>query len=230
MPRAIRNVKGAILKTLAESEKKLTWLEILEKTQLSKGALSKHLNELIEDGVVKTSTVNTRPPTTLYNLVEPQPSHELPEIFRGLEGYNKLVFAATASAFQTGIAISQLEDRDLARYVLKGYLNSNLRWIMGVVLYVMPLACAYSKGFEQGAKNTRLGRLLVRKKRYDVYVEEVRKRTRNLVEPWIEALANTVFVNSDIASDAEGVAFEVGRDLSEQVNVDWFDVLEKNPK
>lgn len=233
VPRAVRNVKTAIIKTLA-NEEKLTWLQILERTGLSKGALSKHLNELIDDGTIKTSTVSSRPPTTVYSLTErahAKPNFE-PILFHTVEEYETFIFAAAASAFQTGILISYLENRDLARDVLKGYLNSNLRWITSTILYTMMMADSYSKGYMKGVKNSRLSRLLIRKKGKDVYTEKIRKELHKLVEPWIEAVANTVFVNRDIAYEdlAKGAVIEIGRNLVEQVNVDWFDVLMKSLK
>lgn len=228
MPRAVRNVKAAIMKTLA-NEENLTWLQILERTELSKGALSKHLNDLIEDGTIKPSTISSRPPTTVYNLadqVRAKPDFE-PVMFHTIEEYERFMFRAAASAFQDGVLISYLENRDLARDVLKGYLDSNLRWIMSTILYTTMLADSYSKGYMKGVKSRRLSRLLIRKKRKDVYVEEVRKELHKLVEPWLEAVANTVFVNHDIAYDdlVKGAVIEVGKILVTRVNVDWFDVL-----
>jgi len=225
MPKAIRNVKAAILKVLAENEK-LTWLQIQEKAMLSKGALSTHLNDLIDKSVIRTSTIDSRPPSTLYSLVEPK--LESPIIFHTIEKYEKFISSAANTAFQTGVAIRNLEDRNLAKDVLKGYLDTNTRWIMSITLSSMIMANAFSKGYEEKTQSSRLARLLPGKKRDQVYMDQMRKKLRKLVDPWIEAIANTAFINMDIAYDmSSGAIVELCRNLTDQVNVDWFDYLEK---
>lgn len=48
--------KTKIRQALAEAQlmhKRLTWQDLREKTELSKGALSKHLNEMLKNGDIK---------------------------------------------------------------------------------------------------------------------------------------------------------------------------------
>lgn len=48
----------------------MTWTALLEETKLSRGALSKHLNRLIERKIVLTKTLDNRPPRTMYYLAK----------------------------------------------------------------------------------------------------------------------------------------------------------------
>lgn len=68
MPRRV-NVKARLIEALRK--KPMRWSELLEQAGVSKGALSTHLNELI-DGEVVLTRVNsgTRPPTTTYKINE----------------------------------------------------------------------------------------------------------------------------------------------------------------
>ena len=66
MPRRKVDVRKQIIKTLIENEK-LTWAELLEKTKISKGSLSKYLNQL-EDITERVVDPSTKPPTVHYQL------------------------------------------------------------------------------------------------------------------------------------------------------------------
>lgn len=62
------NPKREIMDVLLK-RRGVTWTQLLNETKLSKGALSKHLNQLIEWGYVETTVGQTkRPPTTRYSL------------------------------------------------------------------------------------------------------------------------------------------------------------------
>ncbi|MHA1974808.1 MAG: winged helix-turn-helix transcriptional regulator [Candidatus Hodarchaeales archaeon] len=64
--------KNEILSTLRVSESKgIPWKVIVEKSGISKGAISKHLNELIDEGKVKAYLGKYRGRrTTLYQILE----------------------------------------------------------------------------------------------------------------------------------------------------------------
>ena len=68
MPRRKVDVGKAILNAL--SGKAMTWIGLLEEIKVSKGALSKHLNSLIDRKVVLTRIRETRPPQTVYYLAD----------------------------------------------------------------------------------------------------------------------------------------------------------------
>ena len=58
--------KKLILEKLENQE--LTWKELLEKTGLSKGALSKHLNELLWGRIILTKPSKERPFRSIYYI------------------------------------------------------------------------------------------------------------------------------------------------------------------
>jgi len=66
MPRRKVNVKQQISLAFLENEE-LTWKELLEKTGVSKGSLSKYLNKMIDMGLVETDVDRTtRPASIIY--------------------------------------------------------------------------------------------------------------------------------------------------------------------
>jgi len=68
MPRRRVDVRRRIRAALGDGP--LLWSQLLGKTGVSKGALSKHLKWLINMGIVKTRTEDSRPPTTAYYLAD----------------------------------------------------------------------------------------------------------------------------------------------------------------
>lgn len=70
MPRKKVDVKKRILKAL--DGKAMNWVALLRETDVSKGALSKHLNDLIDRKIVLTTTKDSRPPRTIYSLAKTQ--------------------------------------------------------------------------------------------------------------------------------------------------------------
>src|SRR3989337_4460241 len=68
MPKAIRNPRNAILQALLKTN--ATWTELLNETGLSKGALSKYLEPLTKEGLVKRDVdASERPPRVRYSIV-----------------------------------------------------------------------------------------------------------------------------------------------------------------
>jgi len=66
MPRRKANVKKQILLAFLDNEE-LTWKELLKKTGVSKGSLSKYLNKMIDMGLVETDIdKTTRPASIIY--------------------------------------------------------------------------------------------------------------------------------------------------------------------
>ena len=85
MPRRSVNAEKVLLESLKNHENQ-TWSDLLRLTGLSKGALSKHLNVLIDSKIVSTSVdTDRRPPTTRYNLAS-APSGIL-EAFLNMKDY-----------------------------------------------------------------------------------------------------------------------------------------------
>ena len=78
MPRRNVDVKKRIFKALTEKEK-LTWKELLEKSKISRGSLSKFLRILGEDFVERIVDPTTKPPTVHYKLKE---IHKMPNKLR----------------------------------------------------------------------------------------------------------------------------------------------------
>jgi len=62
------NVDKQIIKALKDEP--LTWSQLAKRADVSKGALSKHLNDLIRKGIVLTEVTESRPPITLYRLAD----------------------------------------------------------------------------------------------------------------------------------------------------------------
>lgn len=68
MPRRKVNVKKEISNAFLSAEG-LTWPELMRKTGISKGSLSKHLNDMIRWGLVEIEVdTSVRPPVTVYML------------------------------------------------------------------------------------------------------------------------------------------------------------------
>lgn len=61
------NARWDVLKALIKHHR-LTWRELLNLVEISKGGLSLALNKLISDGLVATEVITTRPPKTLYSI------------------------------------------------------------------------------------------------------------------------------------------------------------------
>jgi len=225
MPRGVRNPKGAILSAFA-GKTELGWTQLWRKSKLSKSAFSKYLNKLINEGYVETRVdTKKRPPTTLYRLVETK----IPKEFYTLEGYNNLIRNATVLAYKYGIVIAGIKDRDKAKKLLERYMRANLTWIGAWLSASFILAWAQTKGYTgiddiSKASPKRIG------KGFNYLHKTIRRDIQDFLEPWIEALADTYVANYDIAHGGRGIFAQISREFSRQIDLDWFDVLEKHMK
>lgn len=227
MPKT-RSPKNQIRRALLGC-KEATWTQLLDETKLSKGALSKHLKELIEYGQVKTNTDDSkRPPSTKYSLIQinkedakhitqkmARPPDYRPKSFLEMQRI-LLLFS-----MQVGNQISMLDDRQKAKELLKEYLSFNLDTLSASVPVFILAAFAYSRGYMHGQKNP--------KKQHQIFLKHLKAHfMKEFIEPWIESLADTAFWNQDISvSVKKGGAYpfyamEKGKNLT-RVHSTFFD-------
>lgn len=147
MPKAIRNPTNAIIDALSTHDK-LTWAELLKLTHLSKGALSEYINQMIKDNQIKTEVDgSSRPPKTLYSLVDPVSNVENPFFNDQFEDKNPLedafteireiIPAFTSFSIHVGNALSKLEDRQKAQRLLDDYLKWASDFLISYILYAI---------------------------------------------------------------------------------------------
>lgn len=227
LPRTIKTPRRIIWETLREHGP-LTWSQLLEKTKLSKGALSKHLKELKNDWqwIVTAVDTETRPPTTIYH-----PIGELPEEFyeNPVEFYEGFVRFATLLALKHGTEIGEMKDRKLAQNILARYLKTNLGWIASFISDNMYKAYAYARGRIDGRPSFIKSKDASKEiaKTIHVFHEEIRKHyMRRFLEPWVEALADAYLANLDIA---EEVFAQTAKKFGLQ-DTSWKKILEKSEK
>ena len=186
--------------------KRLTWQDLREKTELSKGALSKHLNEMLKNGDIKPeielSSQGQR--QTVYSLI----TESKEEIKANLsekrseekdlmkpEEFQYYLDQLQLLAFASGLNIKALEDRKQAEAIFKEYLDFYLDTIASYIPYFISLARSYSIGYSKGRGNLPL------KKQYEIFVKRLNEEFINkILLRWIEAIAYSIFLNSDITS------------------------------
>ncbi len=190
--------------------KKLTWSELQQKTELSKGALSKHLKEMIKTEQVKAEIIMTskNQMQTVYSAITlskdeiktdlTKPLLEKPNPLE-MDQFEYLLNQLQLLAFSSGIHIKVIQDRKQAEAILRDYLDFNLDTISSYIPYFISLANSYSIGYAEGK-----GKLPI-KKQYDVFVKELKEHyIKKIIEPWIDAIAYSIFVNSDITLEKTG--------------------------
>jgi len=240
-PKAIRNPSNAIIEALATHDK-LTWTELLKLTHLSKGALSEYLKQMIKNKQIKTETDgSSRPPKTLYSLVDPISKTKNPFFINQFDDKVRLKYGLdssemapnyTAFAIYVGNLISKVEDRQKARRLLDEYLkyttDSLISNILGAIWFTSITFDGLSVVGSINSKN---------QPQPQVQTEEIlqlwKKHFKQFdVSSMIEAIFWTAFKNPDIAFggehpavfsfmlDKERTADEstIGRFVSELIN------------
>lgn len=177
-----------------------TWTQVLEETKLSKGALSKHMTQLIEWGYVETTIDQIkRPPTTRYSLAKIR--HEVAkritqqigqmDLNKPL-GFMEMQKILVVFSVQVGYQISKLKDRAKAKEILREYLAFNLDTLAASLPIFVTASFAYSKGYMHKKSDP--------KKQQKIFIKNLKGRfMKEFVEPWIESLADTAFWNWDIS-------------------------------
>jgi hypothetical protein len=212
MPKAIRNPANAIIEALATHDK-VTWAELLKLTHLSKGALSEYIKQMINDKKIKTETDgSTRPPKTLYFLVDPVSQAKNPffhnqfddKIHRkyGLDS-DEMAPDYTAFAIYVGNLISKLEDREKAKRLLNEYLkyatDSLISNILGAIWFTSITADGRSVVNNINSKKQPHPQIQT-----DDILQLWKKHFKQFdVSSMIEAIFWTAFKNPDIAFGGE---------------------------
>lgn len=220
MPRPVRNPTNAIIEALSK-QNKATWAELLKETQLSKGALSKYLTELIKDQRINTETDGTkRPPKTLYSLVDPIQAamKDAPPGFF-VDPQNEKDIDYVGLAIYIGDLISKLKDREEAKKLLKGYLDFTANILvadMCVSIEASYIYCAMS----QELTNTPI----------KAQTEEILKlwkacRKKFDTERLLQAIFWTAFKNSDVAFGEEHLFLLFGSELNKRIDRSFIEKI-----
>jgi DNA-binding MarR family transcriptional regulator len=137
MPKTTVNPAITILATLDEKGK-LTWNELLKTTNLNKGTLSIHLNQLIDAKVVNIEIEQNKARTTFYSLA--QIGRDI-SVAKNLEQHPEKLFTYISySAIVIGSTTAKLEDREMAKMMFNFYLkdfannlvNNALNFMLGI--------------------------------------------------------------------------------------------------
>jgi hypothetical protein len=214
MKRTTRTPRQTIEKAIAKLINP-TWKDLLKETKLSKGALSKYLNQLIRyDRVIIFVDTSTIPKTNRY-LAGPIPKLEdyktqIEERSKkpknssfDLEKYNmKLIGFCEQSGYQ----ISRIVDRNRAKKLLSEYLQFNLDalgiWILHSIIY----SNSFSKGIMDKIKSKDI------QKQQEVLIKRLKTYfIKDFITPWIESLASSAIYNKDIEKIYENALIERGK-------------------
>ena len=226
LPKALLvDAKTKILNALNQNQQ-LTWTQLLEKSELSKGALSKYLRKMIKEGHIRTTVDTTkRPPKTLYTLAPRVKIPETPEEFeRWLqteEGFKTAIAAVSMAALKDGKGISILKDRKLAKKLLKGYVATNF-YLISVFIPLFILEAYKNVEEKTGDMKSEKGQ----KKRFDAFISKLNDYVDTYLGPYIYAFANTFFLNEGIAPKEYR---KIGRQLG-KFDDRWVHILEKHIK
>lgn len=214
MKRAVKNPRQTIEKAIIQL-KNPTWNDLLKKTNLSKGALSKYLNQLIKYNrvtiFVDTSTIpkiNRYLPGPLPKLEEyktqiEERSKKTKKNFFDLEKYNmKLIGFCEQSGYQ----ISKIVDRNKAKKLLSEYLQFNLDalgiWILHSIIY--------SNSFSEGIMDKKKSKDI--QKQQEVLIKQLKTYfIKDFITPWIESLASSAIYNQDILEIYEKALIDRGK-------------------
>ena len=220
MPRPVRNPSNAIIEALSKRNK-ATWAELLKETQLSKGALSKYLTEMIEGKRINTETDGTRrPPKTLYSLVDPieAATKDAPPGFF-VDPNNEKEIDYVGLAIYIVDLISKVKDREEAKKLLKGYLDFTANILVAnicVSIEASYLYCAMS----QALTNTKL----------KAQTEEILKiwkacRKKFDTERLLQAIFWTAFKNSDAAFGDEHLFLTFSSELNKKIDRSFIEKI-----
>jgi DNA-binding transcriptional regulator GbsR (MarR family) len=119
MPKKCSDPKNLILMTLFISDEGLSWSELLEQTKLSKGALSKHLNNLLSHGTIKTEIKPKRPRTILYYMPGATEPEEKDQTVLEAAAQN---FFDLSDIVSSGRNLKYIIERDKTNKILTDYL------------------------------------------------------------------------------------------------------------
>jgi hypothetical protein len=193
LPREIRRPEHAIRKALIKYGK-ATWTQLLQETKLSKGALSKYLNMLIKSGqVFQEVDSSARPPRSMYSLTYPS-MEETKQTYGEvtLEAHEAQQLVLVNFSMQNGYSISNLKNRKSAKTLLEEYLTFDLDILAANIPIFIGLAYAYSLGYKDTKANPQ--------KQYDFFIKYLKNHyVKEFIEPAIEALAYSAFLNRDVA-------------------------------
>ncbi len=217
MKRTVKSPIQTIIQTLARVGE-ASWTELKNETKLSKGALSENLNLLIKWGqvivAVNTSAVPKKISYSLAPVLKLDIGKATAAGVERSEFERQLVELAKFSVY-SGHQISLAKDRNEAKNLLMEYLNFNLDALGPEILLSIVYSLAFSRGFMKGSKKTKA------QLQYDVLVEELRAYCRKFIEPWIESIAFTTFLNQDLIDVHKTLAARRGS----AVRVTFFDKI-----
>lgn len=224
MPKAIRNPSNAIIEALSKRNK-TTWAQLMEETQLSKGALSQYLSELIKEKIIKTETdASKRPPKTLYSLVDPIEAiikNAPPGSLFDTNNEKKIDYVAVA--IYIGNIISQMENREEAKRLLKRYIEFTSNILITDIcasIEASYLYCVMSQALSNSKPNSNNVRKVSDSKSQNENILDLFKTQRKkfATEPLLQAIFWTAFKNSDIAFGEEHLFLTFGSELNKRVD------------
>jgi hypothetical protein len=216
MPRAIRNPSNAIIEVLSEKGK-ATWAELLKETQLSKGALSTYVTELLNSKKIKIQTdTSRRPPKTIYVLEDPTKelrnnlNRKKHPLFFNIDYLQEPDYSNpdyVAFAIHVGNLISSMKDRDKARQLMKEYLEFVMNYLLSDILAGIILAYSLSHPMKAIPQNSPLNLSRGGDKPEDIL--KIWKETRQHLDEdaVIQAIFWSAFKNKDITLEGKDAVF-----------------------
>jgi hypothetical protein len=198
MKRTSRNPQQIIEGILAKL-KQATWNDLKKETNLSKGALSKHLQLLIKYRRVEVNVdTSTTPKTLRYSLSplskleEYKPRIDINEK-DSVNQHEKDIRDLIGFSVQTGYVISLEKDRKQAWDLFERYAAFNLDSIVLEILCSIVCSYHYSRGYMRGKRKDDLD------KQHEIFIKRLKEYSiRQFISPWIESLATSAFYNRDI--------------------------------
>jgi DNA-binding MarR family transcriptional regulator len=221
MPRTIRNPSNIIIEVLS-MQYRATWAELLVETQLSKGTLSKYLSEMIKHKKIRTETdTSKRPPKTLYLLVDP--AAKLKKILEKKkdpffpdkkEDWEELEPDYVAFAILVGHLISTLKDREIAKRLLKDYLEFTTSFLFANIFAGLEAAYICSDIHGRGS-NDKTGKTREPGEQIEEILQLWKKNHEKFdVDPILEAIFWAIFKNADVAFEVkEPVVLSFGNEI-----------------
>lgn len=216
MPRAVRNPSNAIIEVLSEKGK-ATWAELLKETQLSKGALSTYVTELLKGKKIKVETdTSKRPPKTIYVLEDPtkelrsklnRKKHPLFFNINYLQEPDYSNPDYVAFAIHVGNLISTMKDREKAKQLMKEYLEFVMNYLFSDIIAGITLADALSCPIKNNPQNSPLNSNEDEDKPEDIL--KIWKKSRQYLDEdaVIQAIFWSAFKNRDITLEGKDTVF-----------------------